>query len=1163
MASSLISSSHHVDFESVFGFDDAVNGVTVEISEKVFAESFELPIDGLTDLSDVPKNLVLDARSLFYVSKEQVGMENTAASPRVKKTPVKKAVSKKRQFGAVEEAPGALEAVPLHIIETTAEMPAEQPSKPKRKTQKRKRRLVLDDADETGDSVPEQPAAEIAAGAQVPIVDDPVATQPDIVPTFEATTDDPVAMIEKILNQLDTVAGTDGGDQPAAPATESTSWFDLPFMLARREAEGLLSSDTDEDLEQNFTEIDTAGTTAGTKVAEEHMSIDDLLLQIPDDMLPRSVTVVEITKIRLGESISINEVQERDLYYASLPRISVLDKGKEILEEDEPVKGNPAREMVELICGDVEFLVQLRDRVMKDVVEFFHSFSLNKLTNLDALLELKEKEKLMLEWAETDSLETAVKRKVYILAKYREMLLRKFVESHRKYYTPGQPWTATSSQIIYLLTVAHSKSLEALVAHQKEHGLPVEQPCTSTFLDASVGSGAVLAQFYSMAKSTCWVRPLVLIDGVWTPIQGTDFWRSSCKLSLFVNRKKLPETVIEDTFVPHVFFIEPVQYWGAAPALIKTWGWHRVCIDVIRFSMFGCLRPIREDVCTDIVVYNLGVERIPASFCRSFAQGVDTDSFVRYFSDSDVESLAEIDLSSSDAPTVYRSPSPIFQEADSFEHNLQFALGPAIFSGGAQEELPYFVESPESPSPISPRQESSSSCTDVSMHFDKDDILLDDNANVQPTLSDVPADISPFFDDLKTYLSQRMDTANNDILSRLHTVERGIRDTLGQQNDYFRGLIQSVRQDAQTQDNIQTLRFNEFRKNILAQNASIFTGLADVRKEVQEINAKVDIMATNFEIVKKDVEASKEAISHQLLEFQAQDSRGPQPPPPPVYQIRGTGVNVSTPDFAQRVEIAQRNIMERVMDTDRRERFVQLQNPHPGLIYLLCLLDEKLRDYYQVTQTRIWNKISQKLIQLEQQLEHKKVAEEHMSIDDLLLQIPDDMLPRSVTVVEITKIRLGESISINEVQERDLYYASLPRISVLDKGKEILEEDEPVKGNPARETVELICGDVEFLVQLRDRVMKDVVEFFHSFSLNKLTNLDALLELKEKEKLMLEWAETDSLETAVKRKSLATVEWSISRQAYPDESYSESVLVFNETQATVDCLTRRKLQWIA
>ncbi|KZV57288.1 hypothetical protein F511_33477 [Dorcoceras hygrometricum] len=119
-ASSLISSSHHIDFDSVFGMEDTgmvhmfeslittglknflgcpavfseaalieffangsvrdglvvstMNGVHVEISEKVFAEAFELPIDGLTDVSDVPKNLVFDARSLFSASQEQVSI---------------------------------------------------------------------------------------------------------------------------------------------------------------------------------------------------------------------------------------------------------------------------------------------------------------------------------------------------------------------------------------------------------------------------------------------------------------------------------------------------------------------------------------------------------------------------------------------------------------------------------------------------------------------------------------------------------------------------------------------------------------------------------------------------------------------------------------------------------------------------------------------------------------------------------------------------------------------------------------------------------------------------------------------------------------------------------------------------------------------------------
>ncbi|KZV50058.1 hypothetical protein F511_32501 [Dorcoceras hygrometricum] len=121
MTSSLISNSHHIDFDAVFGMEDTdlvqmfesliatglknflgcpavfnedavieffanssvredglvfstVNGATVEISEEVFVETFELPVEGLTDLSEVPKNLVFDARSLFSISKEQVSI---------------------------------------------------------------------------------------------------------------------------------------------------------------------------------------------------------------------------------------------------------------------------------------------------------------------------------------------------------------------------------------------------------------------------------------------------------------------------------------------------------------------------------------------------------------------------------------------------------------------------------------------------------------------------------------------------------------------------------------------------------------------------------------------------------------------------------------------------------------------------------------------------------------------------------------------------------------------------------------------------------------------------------------------------------------------------------------------------------------------------------
>ncbi|KZV35940.1 nuclear matrix constituent protein 1-like protein-like [Dorcoceras hygrometricum] len=565
-------------------------------------------------------------------------------------------------------------------------------------------------------------------------------------------------------------------------------------------------------------EIGTVTAAVGSKQsAEEHMSIDDLLLQISNDMMLPSVTAVKITKIRLGESININEVQERDWYYASLPRISTHDKGKEPLEENEPVRGNPAKEIVELICGDVDFLVQLRDK---------------------------------------------------------------------KYYIPGQPWTATASQIIDLLSDSHSKSFEELLIQQQEHGFVMVQPSSSlSIVDSGVGGGDVLAHFYSMAKSTCWVRPMILVNGVWTPIQGNDFWRSSCRLSLFVNRRRVPESVVDTDFVPHGLFIEPVQYWGAAPSLIKTWGWDRVCTEIVRYSMFGCLRPVRKDVCRDIVVYSLAVERIPTSFHRIFQQGVYTDSYVGYFSDSDVQCLPEFDSTSSDGSTVYRSPSPqveSFEEAESVEPIAHLALGPAI-SGVAQEEQSFFVESPESPPITFQRQDTSASSSDSPMHFNSDDIPLDDTAYVQPTFPAVNVDLSPLLDDLKFLYHSKVVLAQG-VTAGADSVEvRKELKALDAKINSLDGQVAAIRNE-----------HLEFQTKIAADILNLSTQLGDLVEYIRGGDAK-----------------------------KGEGRSSSRPLPPPVNQGEGNGGDtVRTTEIAQRdIDNAQRNILERLMAADRqRER---------------------------------------------------------------------------------------------------------------------------------------------------------------------------------------------------------------------------------------------------
>ncbi|KZV18454.1 hypothetical protein F511_28668 [Dorcoceras hygrometricum] len=531
-----------------------------------------------------------------------------------------------------------------------------------------------------------------------------------------------------------------------------------------------------------------------------------------------------------------------------------------------------SRETVELICGDVDFIVQLRNQVMKYVVDFFHSFSLNKLSDLASLRDLKEKEKLILSWAETDFLETAVKRQMYILAKCREMLLRKFLDSHRKYFTPGQPWTAMASHIIDLLSVAHSKSLEDLLAQQKEHGIITDRPSSSQlFKDLDDNSVAVLAQFYSMSKSSCWVRPMILIDGTWTPLQGNDYWNSNYRLSLFVNRKLLPESVVEENFVPHVFFIEPVQYWGATPSLIKSWGWARVCTEVVRYSMFGCLRPVRdENLCRDIVAISSVVdvfEKLPTGFCSVVQQGEAANNFVGYFSHSDVQSIAEDDLVSSDGSIVYRSPSPqldcfqYFNEAESEQPSVHIESSsmPSISVSDPVIQID-FVQLPDFPTH-----------TDSPMRFNADDISLDATPDNQILLPVGPIEFSAALDDLQTFISQRIDDSNNEILSKIHTLERSFRDALLQQEEAIRNSIQSARQDNHAQGDVQLVHINEFKKSVLAHSVSVITDLMDVKKEVKVVENLLTLSTQLGDLVDyiRGGDAKKGEGS----------SRSPQPPP--------------------------------------------------------------------------------------------------------------------------------------------------------------------------------------------------------------------------------------------------------------------------------------------
>ncbi|KZV54869.1 hypothetical protein F511_37774 [Dorcoceras hygrometricum] len=253
--------------------------------------------------------------------------------------------------------------------------------------------------------------------------------------------------------------GTDGGDQQVQTFVEE---------LEDEEMSG--------DDEQSVAEMIDA---------DEAMSLEDILYSIPVDV-PLPSAGVEITKITLGKEIKIPGVDERTWYLASLPQIPVDDKGKEPLMQKDQIKGKPPQEHYSLICADIDLLVQLHAQVIDEVEKFFNSFSLKKLATLQIDESYFEKEALVLSWAEAVSTRIALNRKVYILMKYREVLVRKFLESWKLNFVPGEGSSATDLKVIYMLSDLHLFILEELKQQTLAHGLRWDRTLFSRLSTADI-----------------------------------------------------------------------------------------------------------------------------------------------------------------------------------------------------------------------------------------------------------------------------------------------------------------------------------------------------------------------------------------------------------------------------------------------------------------------------------------------------------------------------------------------------------------------------------------------------------------------------------------------------------------------------------------------------
>ncbi|KZV14154.1 hypothetical protein F511_44329 [Dorcoceras hygrometricum] len=238
----------------------SVNGVIVEISEELFAETFELPVDGLGDLSEIPKDAIFDARSIVSLSGEPISLSGRKNQMkfefRLLCDIMAKAISVKAgSFNAIThfEEDGDSGNIPNLELGASSEFPASKiltkntvhrfvsindrdgaeevfgASKPRAASKK-------SHAADVGAAVPAKKRTikkkslstlEMVAVAQEAVHIQQVAESSAVEETRCPSADDVDFIIQQVLEEMREVDAPADKDQPAA--TEEKHWFDLPY----------------------------------------------------------------------------------------------------------------------------------------------------------------------------------------------------------------------------------------------------------------------------------------------------------------------------------------------------------------------------------------------------------------------------------------------------------------------------------------------------------------------------------------------------------------------------------------------------------------------------------------------------------------------------------------------------------------------------------------------------------------------------------------------------------------------------------------------------------------------------------------------------------------------------------------------------------------------
>ncbi|KZV26403.1 MFS general substrate transporter [Dorcoceras hygrometricum] len=551
--------------------------------------------------------------------------------------------------------------------------------------------------------------------------------------------------------------------------------------------------------------------------------------------------------------------------------------------------------------GDIDMLVNLRALVIEAVDQFFHSFSFKKLATIN-IEELSRKEEQVLIWGETKITHVDLSRKRYIWLKYREVLVRKFLESWKNNFVPGQGSSAVDLKVIDLLSDLHLFVLEELREQTLAYGLKWTRTCCSKIVEGCPRDrGAIIARTNTNTPSTCWLRTMIRVDGVWVVEPFCDQW------------VKIPRPVVFTEVSKQRSFVEffPTM---SEPLRILRKRWADICLEVVGFFASRKLLPVGSQYfCRSLSVVE-PVFRVAPRQSPVFAMRVS--HFCSVFIDYSLFSwLPTVDIT-------------------------DFLSSIALERTALRRVQRSFASSVAPHVQLLDEQSSSSSSSDESMNFaDSTSIYLPATASTTPDVTEALNQLRASIDQIceRDDGSKHWDT----LLLHLHNFERQVIARLDAQDR----VLGALRRYSNDQRNLLSLELQSSHKQLGTQIVTTGLDVVDVRRMVreshQELNARINsldeqVAATRHDLLEFSAQAQQtlNIITSQLSELVAYINRGGdnkkressssrRPLPTSVHQSEGTGdaVRITEPTQAD-IDNANRAILERIRNEDslRAER---------------------------------------------------------------------------------------------------------------------------------------------------------------------------------------------------------------------------------------------------